>query len=173
MTCEQKEKLNKILADIGDKFPRNIVDICNKMGLDVEETEDFSNDISGLIYKKDDKYIILVNAFHKIGRKSFTIAHELGHFVLHKQLLDEKSEIVSYTKSKEEDIFPALPRCETNYNCYETEANKFAANILMPEDEFIKICDEVNSIEEIAAYFGVSIQAATIRAQKVKGIFFL
>ena len=43
----------------------------------------------------------------------------------------------------------------------------------MPEAEFNKKCEEANSIEEVAAYFGVSIQAATIRAQQTGGWFFL
>ena len=144
------------------------------MGIEVQETEQFPANVSGLIYKKDEKYTILVNAFHTIGRKSFTIAHELGHYIKHKKFLDECSEMVSYIKSKDDNsVVPALTRCEEHYDKYETEANSFAADVLMPQDEFLKVCNNANSIEEVAAHFGVSIQAATIRAQKTGGLFFL
>ncbi len=169
-----EEKLKTILQELGNKFPRNIVEICNKMGIEVQETEQFPANVSGLIYKKDEKYTILVNAFHTIGRKSFTIAHELGHYIKHKKFLDECSEMVSYIKSKDDNsVVPTLTRCEEHYDKYETEANSFAADVLMPQDEFLKVCNNANSIEEVAAHFGVSIQAATIRAQKTGGLFFL
>lgn len=160
-----------IKATCGNSFPRNIVSICEKLGITVQETSQFSDDISGVIFKENDKYIILVNKFHSIGRKSFTIAHELGHYFKHRDLLDNNSELVSYIKSNSENR-PALAR-GLEYNKRETEANKFAAELLMPEAEFNKKCEEANSIEEVAAYFGVSIQAATIRAQQTGGWFFL
>ena len=170
MSMEQILK-DAIDTTCGVNFPRNIVSICEKLNITVQETGQFSDDISGVIFKENGKYIILVNKFHSIGRKSFTIAHELGHYFLHRELLDSNSEMVSYIKSNSGKC-PALARgCE--YNQRETEANKFAAELLMPTEEFNKKCETANSIEEVSAYFGVSIQAATIRAQQTGGWFFL
>lgn len=161
----------KIIANCGNIFPRNIVSICNQLGITVQETSQFPDNISGMIFKGNGKYFILVNKFHSIGRKSFTIAHELGHFMLHKKLLDENSELVSYIKSNDKNC-PALAR-GLDYNIREKEANQFAADILMPEREFLAKCESANSIEEVAAYFGVSVQAASIRANNLGGWFFL
>ena len=162
---------NIIESVCGKIFPRNIVAICNELGITVQETGQFSNEISGMIFKEDGKYFILVNKNHSIGRKSFTIAHELGHYCLHKDLLDENSQLVSYIKIRNTDC-PALAR-GLSYNCLEMEANAFAAELLMPEKEFLSKCEIANSIEEVAEHFGVSVQAATIRANKVGGWFFL
>lgn len=160
-----------ILKTCGNVFPRNIVSICNALGITVQETREFPDNISGMIFKENDKYFILVNKFHSIGRKSFTIAHELGHYFLHREALDDSSQIVSYIKSNNQDC-PALAR-GLSYNSMEREANNFAAEILMPEQEFINQCNCANSIEDVAYYFGVSVQAASIRADKLGGWFFL
>lgn len=168
MNRDLEEIINKVCGDV---FPRNIVAICNELGITVQETGQFNDKICGMIFKEDDNYFILVNKYHSIGRKSFTIAHELGHYFLHKDLLDENSQLVSFIKSNDKDC-PALAR-GLDYNCIEKEANVFAANILMPEKQFKEQCECANSIEEVANYFGVSVQAATIRANELGGWFFL
>lgn len=166
---EQLEEI--IIKTCGNVFPRNIVSICNALDITVQETAQFPDNISGMIFKENDKYFILVNKSHCVGRKSFTIAHELGHYFLHKDLLEGNSPLVSYIKSNDKDC-PALARGLT-YNSMEKEANNFAADILMPEQEFINQCNCANSIEDVADYFGVSVQAASVRADKLGGWFFL
>ena len=169
----ESEKLEKIIKEYNNKFPLNIVDICNKMGIIVQETVEFPDNVSGVIFKENGNYYILVNKNHSIGRKSFTIAHELGHYILHKDLLDKENELVSYIKSKENGKdYPILAR-GLEYNKRETEANNFAAKILMPKNEFLKKCEEFQTIEEVAEYFGVSVVAASIRANVLGGWFYL
>lgn len=166
-----KEKLKEILKNYND-YPLNIVEICTKMGITVQQTDEFPDDVSGIIFKENNRYYILVNKFHSVGRKSFTIAHELGHYILHKKLLDEENELVSYIKSSNGNVIPVLPR-GIEYNKRETEANNFAASLLMPEETFKKVCERSNSIEEVAHYFGVSVAAASIRANNIAGWYFL
>lgn len=160
-----------ILSEGADVFPRNIVAICNRLGISVQETKKFPDNVSGVIFKENGNYVILVNELHSIGRKSFTIAHELGHYFLHRELLDSDNELVSYIKSNDKPC-PALMR-GMDYNQREKEANAFAAEILMPEKEFKEKCMSANSIEEVSRYFGVSVQAASIRANNLGGWFFL
>lgn len=185
MNCEElTKKINEYVNDALSKtpsmtFPRNIVEICNNLGIIVQETYQFDDKISGLIYKEDDKYFILVNALHAPTRKAFTIAHELGHYYLHKNKLDMDAEIVSSIKSKDINLIPAIPRTSQlpdmnkDYYSMEIEANKFAADILMPQQEFLAKCDELNSIEDVAKYFGVSVSAASVRANQLGGWLFL
>lgn len=161
----------------GNSFPRNMVAICDKLGIKVKESNSLENDISGLIYKEHNKYIILVNANHSPARQNFTIAHELGHYYNHRYKLDNENEIISYIKSKSVDC-PAIPRGnimleDREYNKIEHEANNFAANILMPNNEFLEQCCHSDSIEDVADYFGVSVAAASVRANTLGGWFFL
>ena len=66
-----KRNLKQFYKNWVISFPEILIEICNKMGIEVQETEQFPANVSGLIYKKDEKYTILVNAFHTIGEKVF------------------------------------------------------------------------------------------------------
>lgn len=183
MTIDEniKSKIESISQCIDNKFPRNIISICEKLNIQVQETSQLPNNTSGLIYKNKENsgYSILINSNQSAGRKSFTIAHELGHFLLHKEILDKDSEIVSVAKGVNSDSPVYITRQDITatssqeYRKLETEANKFAAEILMPEKEFLKQCICQNSIDDIASFFGVSISAATIRADRLGGLYFL
>ena len=86
----------------------------------------------------------------------FSIAHEMGHLVLH--LLNQDG-----TLRENEVLQRNRERSEK-----ELVANEFAAAFLMPEDEFIEKCrkhmdgNKVN-VTKVAKDFNVSVQAATVR----------
>lgn len=175
-----KNALSVLEPKIDNKFPRNIVAVCEKLGIKVSETKDFPSNVSGLIYKKDHSYCILINSNQSAGRKSFTIAHELGHYMLHKEKLEQENEIISGAKGIDiESPTSSIARQDITsdtsqeYRKLETEANKFAAELLMPSDVFLTKCIELNSIDDVANFFGVSISAATIRADRLGGLYFL
>ncbi len=65
----------------------------------MQKTSKPDSNISGLIYKEDNKYFILVNDNYSLTRQYFTIAHELGHYFLHKNKPDEDTEIVLMIKN--------------------------------------------------------------------------
>ena len=108
---------------------------------------------SGSIEKKDGKYIITVNKSHHPNRKRFTIAHEIGHYIFHSDYI----ELGAIVDDK-------LYRDERVGGENETQANKFAASILMPES-LIKCLMEsgVNTIDGLARELQVSEQAMAIR----------
>lgn len=175
-----KNAIESISEHIDNKFPRNIISICENMKIRVNETNEFPENISGLIYKnkENDSYCILINSNQSAGRKSFTIAHELGHYLLHRDRIDEDSEIVSGAKGIDiESRYIARQDITVDssqeYRKLESEANKFAAEILMPKSKFLDKCFSLNSIDDVAEYFGVSISAATIRADRLGGLYFL
>ena len=96
--------------------------------------------------------VVYVNKADPPVRRRFTMAHEIGHAVLHpgEDILDFRRNIDG----------PRDPK--------EIEANKFAAELLMPEDEFrrawaVRRADK----QRLAVYFGVSVQAATYRADNL------
>ncbi len=113
------------LKDLYDQYPVRIGDICDRIGIEVIFEEEMEEDFYGNIQYTDGKYIIRVNPSHSMHNNVFTIAHELGHFIKHKQ-----------------DVITRgfADRKKTKYNPQETrkeqEANAFAANLLMPQDKF-------------------------------------
>lgn len=99
-----------------------------------------------------------MNANHSNGRKLFTIAHEVGHYLLHAQNEEHykhQSPVKSWARSKENDL---------TLQKEETEANKFAAEILMPEDKFLELWSLGYSLKEISWEFGVSLLSCQYRS---------
>ncbi len=87
--------------------------------------EPLEGDISGLIYRENDITIIGVNSSHPVTRQRFTIAHELGHMQLHSD--DELHIDREFVHMRNEKSSQAV-------DIKEIEANRFAAELLMPID---------------------------------------
>src|SRR6185312_712682 len=84
-----------------------------------------SPDFSGLLIRKDGHALIGINSSEASVRQRFTIAHELGHFVLHPQ----KDAFVDFRKERGAgEVRP--PR--------ERHADMFAAALLMPRKLLLK-----------------------------------
>jgi Zn-dependent peptidase ImmA (M78 family) len=125
--------------------------IVERLGGKVEYQDVFSaqdtNDGSILINGIRD-FIVYLPDYVSYERNRFTIAHELGHYVLH------------YVAGKRDGQKVKAARASgPKQNKAEREADWFAAAFLMPKNEFI---DAVNksSVISTARFFGVSTQAA-------------
>lgn len=152
-----KNEALKILKGFGyTKPPVNIVEICKEMGLQIYETSfNEQANISG--YYDHQNKVIVVNDKDILSRKMFTIAHELGHYVLHKSYLEKVGQDILYR-----DSF-ITPQKDPK----EIEANKFAANIMAPKfmlDYYYKnFLNGIFDIGEIAEVFVLSRQMMTYR----------
>ena len=82
-----EETTFNILNELNIKAPKDIdiLKIANHLNVDVQSAI-LDNSISGLFVIKDSKPYIRYNVTESERRKRFTIAHELGHFVLHKDI---------------------------------------------------------------------------------------
>ncbi|WP_104697782.1 MULTISPECIES: ImmA/IrrE family metallo-endopeptidase [unclassified Helicobacter] len=120
----------------------------------------FDSDISGKIeYRNSGIYQIVINKYHSLVRRRFTLAHEFAHFVLHKDFLMQGNKI-------EDGI---LFRSDNNLNNQrEVEANGFAADLLMPQNSFENEIRQGNvKVETLADFFQVSYSAIKYRAFKL------
>lgn len=136
-----------------DERGLDVKTVAEAEGICVVE-EPFDDDMSGLFLKEEGSYIIAVNANHCETRKRFTLAHELGHFALHKE------ERLHYDSMKPDQIFF---RAEGVISAHETEANHFAAELLMPEEKVRADFEETPTVTELADLYGVSDQAMMYR----------
>ncbi|MEO9474604.1 MAG: ImmA/IrrE family metallo-endopeptidase [Cyclobacteriaceae bacterium] len=145
--------------------PVSLEELTNKLSLKLKPSM-LDDDTSGMLIVKNGKAIIAFNHDHVDGRKRFTIAHEIGHFLLHYN--NDGSEDLFLDKYKSTSVY--LRSNESNRE--ETEANVFAANLLMPEfllkEESAKY-DEIGEkeIEDLANKFKVSSIAMTYRLQNL------
>lgn len=110
-------------------------------------------EVSGYLKKNDrDEWVIGVNKLHHLNRKKFTIAHEIAHYCLHSDVMDSFEDTVMFRNG---DSSP-----------YETQANQFAAELLMPKESFLDfVNNKSTNVDKIAEYFGVSSMAVRIRAK--------
>ena len=113
--------------------------------------------ISGMIKPSEDEegFVIKVNRFEPKERQRFTIAHEIAHFLLHKSLIQKG--VVDST----------LYRSKLSSRT-EAEANRLAADILMPRPLVNQALREVPTfVDDVDAYlaekFNVSRSAMDIR----------
>jgi Zn-dependent peptidase ImmA (M78 family) len=99
---------------------------------------------------------IYVNAADPYNRKTFTIAHELGHYVLHAQYFREHPE--AYRVLLRRPMSAASdPR--------EKEANAFAGHLLVPR-HFLEGFYKLATVHELADLFAVSADVIRIRLQQ-------
>ncbi len=135
-----------------DTEPLDIAKLANELGITVRY-EVMNEQISGKLNMENGRWIITVNSLHHPNRQRFTIAHELGHFMLH-----------TATKSNFED--QAFFRGNSVSENGEKEANRYAADLLMPKDSFDNfVKNSSNNVGEIAQHFQVSSLAVRYRAK--------
>ncbi len=92
--------------------------------------------ILGLLYARKRILSLSYEIINDIHRRNFTIAHEIGHLILHIPLIENKiEELADY------DIEVQLSSCDEIIRLMETQANKFASYLLLPEKSFIKEID--------------------------------
>ena len=128
----------------------------------------FDGELAGMLVRDEDngRVVIGVNSLHHIHRQRFTIAHECGHLRLHqgKQVhIDHTFRVNRRDDTSSQAIDPE-----------EIEANRFAAELLMPFKMVVKdlterdldIEDE-SELRVLADRYQVSLQALTFRITNV------
>jgi Zn-dependent peptidase ImmA (M78 family) len=109
---------------------------------------------AGWFYEHEGVPTIEYNARDSLVRQRFTIAHELGHFALnHGPRPRDSAEAFSLS----------------NYDPLESEANKFAAELLMPAavvNGMIRMHD-ITDFEQLAAMFNTSGVAMKFRLKNL------
>lgn len=98
--------------------------IARSRGIRVEYAP-LDDELSGLAYVRENVPIIGINALHAPNRQRFTLAHELGHVLLHRQELERAVHVDR--GSLRRDALAA-----EGVDSIEIEANAFAAELLMP-----------------------------------------
>lgn len=105
--------------------------------------------------------LVYNEAVGSAGRVRFTQAHELGHYVLHRK-----------TRSSFECTADDMENWQAEDRVIETEADRFAANLLMPLDDFRKQISASVDFDQIglcAQRYGVSLTAAALRWVNASG----
>lgn len=152
-----------VIAEFGVKAPPVPVErIAKSLGIAIQYGA-FDDKLSGMAFIKDGTKVIGVNNAHHPNRQRFTIAHELGHMILHRELLENSVHVDTGTLRR--DFLAA-----TGKDQVEIQANRFAAELLMPEaflEEFLKDksvdVEDEDGLAALAKRFRVSSMALQFR----------
>ena len=176
MVKPQRARTGAVLRPIAERLlhaeginepPVSVEAIARSLGATVRYAP-FKGELAGMLIRDDDGrgVVIGVNSLHHSNRQRFTIAHECGHLRLHegqRAYVDR-----SFRINRRDGVSSQATDTE------EIEANRFAAELLMPYDMIMKdlatyapdIEDETE-LRMLADKYGVSLQALTLRIRSV------
>lgn len=159
--------LNQVLG--ADRFPVDVIPLAREYS-----AQRFPNDaitlvesahlpgFDGALYRapagKSGWGIIYNDSISSAGRINFTLAHEFGHYLLHRFTNPEGM------KCSQRDVV----QWDSPYGQIENQANRFAATLLMPLDDFRRQIDpkakiDLDMISFCAERYRVSLIAAILR----------
>lgn len=144
----------RLLKAVGaSEPPVSVVSIAHAIGVGVYRREMTSS--SGVLRIDNGQPYIFTNASESLARRRFTIAHELGHLMLHPHL---------DTVHRDTTFGPPYDRIER-------QANQFAASLLMPEPWIRYFTPRLdNDPKLMAALFDVSVASMNLRIREVYGL---
>ena len=146
----------EIVDRFRQKYPVDVYGMAEALGLKVFSAI-LPEDVSGKIEDRGPAgCVVTVNALHSPVRQRFTVAHEIAHFVLHRDLIGDGI------------IDNALYRDGRIGDERERQANRYAAALLMPMP-LVRRAWQAGSYTpgELAADFGVSEAVAEIRMREL------
>lgn len=154
----------EIMRRFQQTAPVDVIGFARACGLEVyhADGDPLPKNASGMILKNDkggpSGYSIIVRNSEPETRKRFTIAHEIAHFLLHRDAIhDELIDDVKY-RSGLSDL-------------HEIQANRLAAEILMPRHLIRQATADMRMVNtgELAKLFKVSPVAMGIQIRQLYG----
>lgn len=147
---EDKSVVQKYFGEI----PVKLGGMAKELGIVVKRASTIPRHVSGKITRlPTGVYEIKINKYESRERQRFTLAHELAHFLLHRNEIDRLGEIadnVLYRSGASETI--------------EYEANRLAAQIIIPEEAINERQQAIGkNVDQLAKEFGVSKAVMEIR----------
>jgi len=134
--------------------PTDLRKICEGEGLEYMELDD-PEAVDGMLMELEDgTRVAMVNRAKAYVRGRFTLAHELGHIFLRHDKRD------LYDAEAVRELGEDMP--ESAKPPWEQEADAFAAELLIPQEQLKKYQTELKNPEKLAGIFQVSRPAMAI-----------
>jgi Zn-dependent peptidase ImmA (M78 family) len=146
-----------IIANHIASVPVDLEALIRALGIKFERDYGLPSDIAGKLMRDpaaSSGFRIVINARDNPKRQRFTMAHEVAHFVLHRDLLENGL------------VDDALYRSSLSDE-YERQANRFAAQILLPASAVRQAYQTNKALGSLAQAFNVSDAALRIRLSEL------
>lgn len=152
-TSEIVKKANKIVDLCGTRDPHRI---AKDLGIEVLYYP-FNRQRGAYKVIMRNRFMFIKNDLHPVMEK-IVLLHELGHDSLHR---DEATKIGGF---EEFNIF------DMRDNRMEFEANVFASQIALPDDDFIELAERGYDTQQIARALGSDINLVAIKGDLLRSI---
>ena len=162
MSLMVDDRVREIEAEIvrryTSSFPVKVGELANELGLKVTRAP-MPPKVSGLIQPSDDapaRFEIRVNKYEMPERQRFTVAHEIAHYLLHRDDIGA-------------GVVDSIMYRSNLTSRKETEANRLAADIVMPTRIVGKELERLGgkrtdeTVAKLASMFRVSVPAMRVR----------
>jgi Zn-dependent peptidase ImmA (M78 family) len=160
---EAKQTAKGVLNDLRTgKQPIDLEELCKRLEIQLDYT-DLPEELSGLYTKtKKAEALIGINKNLPLRRQRFALAHALGHYFLHgfHHLL--------YETHQPELVYTRVDSAPQFRRFLESEANIFAAELLMPEDNLKKDIATTRDPLKLAEKYQVSEAAMQFRLKSLR-----
>jgi IrrE N-terminal-like domain len=102
-----------------------VTEYLRREGISADDLGDPADGLAGFVFTAGRVGWAFVSASDPLPRRRFSAAHELGHFVLHRATMGRfRADTDATLREAEDDVADRMER----------EANRFAAELLMPAD---------------------------------------
>lgn len=177
-SADIEERASRLLsAPAFQSTPVDVISVATSLGINVAARA-MEDQASGMLVIKGSESFIIYNSLHHSNRQRFTVAHEIGHFVLHHKqaedrlFVDEKFATYQRAGASTSPLYTADESTTSPHE--EREANQFASALLIPrarlqtylESRHLAELDDYD-LGNLAKSFGVSEQAMSLRATKL------
>ena len=163
--CVEKSRIGyarrmarKVLEDFGiSEPPVNLASVLDRKGYGYVEVHTFLDNVDALFLRNEDdgKVYAAVNANHHVHRQRFSLAHEFGHILLNHDL--------NYYRPYITIDNPPTEKTHTSAeSAFETEANSFAGELLVPLEMLKREFKKTNDLKVLSRVFWVSQQVVSI-----------
>lgn len=160
-----REQARIVLKDYGDvNAPVPVEKIIKRRGIRMQFSP-LDQELSGMALVKDGISVIGVNALHHPNRQRFTMAHELGHHIMHRPQIEGTVHIDKGFAILLRDTLASL-----GTDRMEIEANAFASELLLPKhliEPHVDVegfdLDDIDQLQSLAKRFKVSLSALQYR----------
>lgn len=148
-------------------IPVDVFGLASELGLGPRPDSTLAADTSGAIkLLPNGEWQIIYNEHHSPLRQRFTVAHEIGHFIYHRNRLEKgggTSDTLAYRRDDKVNDNPYITWLQ------EYQANQFASNLLIPQNHLQDAIARGLDEEALANLFKVSRAAIRIKLGKTPG----
>lgn len=148
-------------SDLLAEYPVRLGEIAKRLGVKVLLST-LPRGTSGQIGQEDGEFVIRINRHEAKHRQRFTLAHELAHYLLH------RDKIVAEGGWSENVLLRSGQPASIEY-----EANRLASDLVIPSSQLSQATADYSGpitsevIEDLARRFGVSTAAMEIKLQMI------